>query len=391
MITQNDFVMEEKLKEIFVKKFETTPLIVKSPGRINLIGEHTDYNDGFVLPASIDKYAYVALQKRDDDKISLYSIDFEEQHEACLNDLSSPEKHWPVYILGVVDQLLKAGFSIKGFNLVICGTVPIGAGMSSSAAVECATVFALNELFGLGIAKIDMVKMAQKAEHEFAGVKCGIMDQFASMFGKSNQLIRLDCRSLEFEYVPFLMKGIKIVLLDTNVKHSLASSAYNERRIQCEKGVELIQQYQPLVKSLRDVDMEMLDKYVLPVDELVYRRCKYVVEEIERTTKACNDLKEHDFISFGKKMFKTHEGLSTLYEVSCAELDFLISQVKNNPDVLGARMMGGGFGGCTINLVKEEAADDLIEKISIAYQKAIGRKLNYYHVSVDDGTSTVNR
>jgi galactokinase len=382
--------MEEKLKEIFVNKFATTPLIVKSPGRINLIGEHTDYNDGFVLPASIDKYAYVAIQKRDDDKISLYSIDFEEQHEASLNDLSSPGKHWPVYILGVVDQLLKAGFFIKGFNLVICGTVPIGAGMSSSAAVECATVFALNELFGLSIAKIEMVKMAQKAEHEFAGVKCGIMDQFASMFGKSNQLIRLDCCSLEFEYVPFLMQGIKIVLLDTNVKHSLASSAYNERRMQCEKGVEIIQHYQPQVKSLRDANMEMLDKYVLPVDEPVYRRCKYVVEEIERTTIACNDLKEDDIISFGKKMFDTHEGLTTLYEVSCVELDFLINQVKNNPDVLGARMMGGGFGGCTINLVKEEAADDLIEKISNAYENEMGRKLNYYHVSVQDGTSIVN-
>ncbi|MEO5947680.1 MAG: galactokinase, partial [Chitinophagaceae bacterium] len=361
------------------------------PGRINLIGEHTDYNDGFVLPASIDKYAYVAVQKRNDEKISLYSIDFEELHEASLNDLSSPGKHWPVYILGVVDQLHKAGFSINGFNLVICGTVPIGAGMSSSAAVECATVFALNELFGLSIAKIGMVKMAQKAEHKFAGVKCGIMDQFASMFGKSNQLIRLDCRSLEFEYVPFLMKGIKIVLLDTNVKHSLASSAYNERRMQCEKGVEIIQQYQPQVKSLRDADMKMLDKYVLPFDELVYRRCKYVVEEIERTTMACNDLKNDDIISFGKKMFETHEGLSTLYEVSCAELDFLISQVKDNPDVPGARMMGGGFGGCTINLIKEEVADDLIEKIFIAYEKELGRKLNYYHVSVEDGTSIVNR
>lgn len=382
--------MEDKLKEIYVKKYGATPLIVKSPGRINLIGEHTDYNDGFVLPASIDKYAYVALQKRDDEKISLYSIDFDEQHQATLNELSSPGKHWPVYILGVVDQLYQAGFSINGFNLVVCGTVPIGAGMSSSAAVECATIFALNELFGLGISKLEMVKMAQKAEHKFAGVKCGIMDQFASMFGRSNQLILLDCRSLEFEYIPFLMKGIKIILLDTNVKHSLASSAYNERRLQCEKGVELIQQIYPQVKSLRDANKEMLDKYVLPVDEVVYQRCKYVVEEIGRTTGACYDLKNDDIISFGKKMFETHEGLSTLYEVSCAELDFLINQVKNNPDVLGARMMGGGFGGCTINLVKEEGVLNLIENISIAYEKEIGKKLNPYHVAVQDGTSIVN-
>ena len=380
----------EVLKENFRERFHAAPMLFRSPGRINIIGEHTDYNEGFVLPAAIDKAAYVAISKRNDDNIQLASLAFNETY-ACRITEVQPLKSWTDYVLGVVDQLSKHGMVIGGFNLVLDGDIIIGAGLSSSAAVECSVIYALNELFALGLSKIQMVKMAQAAEHEFAGVKCGIMDQFASMFGKSNQLIRLDCRSLEFEYVPFLMKGIKIVLLDTNVKHSLASSAYNERRIQCEKGVELIQQYQPLVKSLRDVDMEMLDKYVLPVDELVYRRCKYVVEEIERTTKACNDLKEHDFISFGKKMFKTHEGLSTLYEVSCAELDFLISQVKNNPDVLGARMMGGGFGGCTINLVKEEAADDLIEKISIAYQKAIGRKLNYYHVSVDDGTSTVNR
>ncbi len=381
--------MEDNLKKIFIERFAAEPLMVKSPGRINLIGEHTDYNGGFVLPAAINKYAYVAIQKREDDKINLFSVDFKEAQEASLSNLQTPGKHWPVYILGVVDQLLKANFKISGFDLVLSGDVPIGAGLSSSAAVECATVFALNELFILGIDKMEMVKMAQKAEHEFAGVKCGIMDQFASMFGKENQLIRLDCRSLAYEYFPFHMEDFKVVLLDTHVKHSLASSAYNERREQCEKGVALIQQQYPQVKSLRDANLQMLKDYVLPNDESAYRRCKYVVEEIARTVNACEDLKNNDFVSFGKKMFETHEGLSKEYEVSCEELDFLIKQVENNPDVLGARMMGGGFGGCTINLVKDNAIKDLINTVSENYLKETGKNLTAYVVSIEDGTSII--
>lgn len=382
--------MVEELKKVFIEKFAATPILVKSPGRINLIGEHTDYNDGFVLPAAIDKYAYVAIQKREDKHINLFSVDFNEAQEATLPELTTEGKHWPVYILGVVDQLLKSNYALTGFNLVLCGDVPIGAGLSSSAAVECATILALNELFNLGISKMEMVKMAQKAEHEFAGVKCGIMDQFASMFGKENNLIRLDCRSLQYEYFPFYVPGCQVVLMDTHVKHSLASSAYNERRAQCEKGVAIIQPFFPQVKSLRDVNLQMLQQYVFPVDELVYRRCKYVVEEIERTVNACTDLIKNDFISFGKKMFQTHEGLSNDYAVSCRELDFLIQQVKDNPAVLGARMMGGGFGGCTINLVKENEAEVLIEKISKAFQKETGSTLSAYKVTIQDGASVID-
>lgn len=376
--------MQQQLRKIFVEKFQSTPLLVKSPSRINLIGEHTDYNEGFVLPASIDKYIYFAISKRKDDTIHLYSLEYNESQTASLQDLSTPGKQWPVYVLGVVDQLQKNGYRISGFNLMFDGDVPIGAGMSSSAAVECATIFSLNELFGLGIPKIEMVKMAQLAEHEFAGVKCGIMDQFASMFGKAGHVIRLDCRSLEYEYVPFDMKGIKIVLLDTNVKHSLASSAYNERRTQCEAGVAKIQQHIPGVKSLRDATIKMLGDYV--TNPVVYQRCKYVVEEIERLQHACADLNNGDMNAFGKKMYATHDGLSKLYEVSCTELDCLVDAVRIHPSVLGARMMGGGFGGCTINLVKETEVEKIINTVSETYKSKMNKELSAYIVTIESGT-----
>ncbi len=380
--------MHQHLKKRFEEKFKARPLLVKSPGRINIIGEHTDYNDGFVLPASVDKYIQVAINKRTDDAIHLYSVAFNEEQIASLQNLSSTGKQWPVYLLGVVDQLQKKGCQISGFNLMIDGDIPIGAGMSSSAAVECATIFALNELFQLDISKMEMVKMAQMAEHEFAGVKCGIMDQFASMFGRDGHVIRLDCRSLEYEYFPFNMPGIKIVLFDTNVKHSLATSEYNERRHQCEAGVALIQQFNPAVKSLRDVTMQMLDVHVK--DPLVYQRCKYVVEEIERLQLACTDLQNGNMHSFGKKMFETHDGLSKLYEVSCDELDCLVNAVRNSPAVLGARMMGGGFGGCTINLIKEEAVEELIKEVTALYKKQMKKELETYIAKLEDGTRLIS-
>ncbi len=239
------------------------------------------------------------------------------------------------------------------------GDVPIGSGLSSSAAVECATAFALNELFQLGIEKMDLAFIGQKAEHEFARVMCGIMDQFASVFGKKDHVIRLDCQSMEYEYEPLKLEGYKILLLNTNVKHSLASTEYNTRRQQCEAGVELVKSHHPEVKTLRDVTMPMLDKYVANEDPVIYKRCKYVVEENERLLAACEDLKRGDIRSMGKRMYQTHDGLSKEYEVSCKELDFLVEAVRNNPEVLGARMMGGGFGGCTINIVKESSIKEI--------------------------------
>lgn len=381
--------MKDILKQIFVEKFNTEPLIIRSPGRINIIGEHTDYNNGFVLPAAIDKAIYIAISKRDDDMIALHAANFKEDFTVKIAEVTPSKKSWPNYILGIVDQLKKLNKNISGFNAVVDGDVPLGAGLSSSAAVECATVFALNELFGLKLDKFEMVKMAQAAEHAFAGVKVGIMDMFASMFGKKEHVIKLDCRSLEYEYVPFHLEGIKIVLLNTNVKHSLASTEYNTRRKECEQGVAWIKENHAEVNSLRDVTIEMLDEFVLPKNKLVYKRCRFIVEEIQRLLQACEDLKKDDISALGKKMFETHDGLSKDYEVSCKELDFLVDAVRNNKDVFGARMMGGGFGGCTINLVKEDAVESLINNVKIIYEEKMSLPLTAYVVSIEDGTSVL--
>jgi galactokinase len=375
------------LEAAFQKKFGTTCLIVRSPGRVNLIGEHTDYNDGFVLPAAIDKAAYVAIAKRTDHKVVMYATAFNQDFETSLKEIKTTTLGWPNYILGVIDQIQKTGLELGGCNLLIDGDIPIGAGLSSSAALECATLFAFNELFGLQFTKIQMAFMAQKAEHDFAGVHCGLMDMFASLFGKKDHVIKLDCRSLEYEYVPLDIKGYKILLLNTNVKHQLSSSEYNTRRIQCEQGITWIQQQEPTVNSLRDATIEMLEKYVLPKDILIYNRCKYVVEENSRLISACTDLENDDIEALGKKMFATHEGLKSLYEVSCPELDFLVDQVKEHPAVLGARMMGGGFGGCTINIVKEEAIESLVAMLEPLYEKHSQKQLSHYIASIETGTS----
>lgn len=385
----NSLPLIQNLLKKYKEVYNSEPLIVRSPGRVNIIGEHTDYNEGFVLPAAIDKAIYVAAERRNDDLLQLYSLDFKDKFEVNLKELEpSKEHHWANYIMGVADQLIKRGYSLGGFNLFLDGDIPIGAGLSSSAAVECATAYALNEIFALNISKGELVKIAQKAEHEFAGVMCGIMDQFASVFGKKDQVIKLDCRSLDYEYVPLKLNGIKIVLLNTNVKHSLASSEYNTRRLQCEKGVAMVKKQHPEVKSLRDVTLDMLDKYVSQ-DEIVYQRCKFVVEENIRLLEGCEDLKNGNIKSLGQKMFATHDGLSRDYEVSCKELDFLVDRVRNNPDVLGARMMGGGFGGCTINLVKEEAIDSLIQTLSKTYKEQMNLELTAYIAQIEDGTSAI--
>jgi galactokinase len=370
----------------FRERFGEQPLIVRSPGRVNIIGEHTDYNEGFVLPGAIDRAIYIAASKRNDDSVHLYSADFGEEYEVSLSNIAPSKQTWPNYILGVVDQLQIRGHHLRGFNAVVDGDVPIGAGLSSSAAVECATIFALNELFALRLDKLAMVKMAQQAEHSFAGVKVGIMDMFASMFGKKNHVIKLDCRSLEYEYVPFDLTGIKIVLFNTNVKHSLASTEYNTRREQCEQGVAWIRKYVPEVKSLRDVTMQMLEDFVLSKDKIIYKRCKYVVEEIQRLLMACEDLRRDDIKAMGERMFQTHEGLSKEYEVSCKELDFLVTRVKDHEAVLGARMMGGGFGGCTINLIKENAIAAITEEVGKIYQQQMNLPLTVYITEIQDGT-----
>ncbi len=379
----------KNIRNKFKELFGQNPLITRSPGRINMIGEHLDYNMGFVLPAAINKAIWLGIHKRDDDTICMHSLDYNDDFHTSIDAISPSGKLWPDYILGVVKQIQKKHKLSHGFNLVFGGDIPPGAGLSSSAALECATAFALNELFILDYEKMDLVRIGQAAENEFVGVKCGIMDQFASVFGKKEHLIRLDCRSLEYVYVPFHARNIKILLFDTRVKHSLADSAYNERREQCEKGVSLIQKYHTEVKSLRDASQEMLETCVKAVDETVYNRCTYVVSEIKRLLNGCIDLEKDDLISFGKRMFETHAGLKDLYEVSCTELDLLVDLVKDNPDVLGARMMGGGFGGCTINLVRAEAASAIIKKVSDTYLSDTGTEMLVYEVGIEDGTELV--
>jgi galactokinase len=387
IVSQSETSLVSRVVENFKSLFTGDPIIIRSPGRVNLIGEHTDYNNGFVLPAAINKAIYMAVSHRDDNALHLVSLDLDQHYTGETGNIVPTSLLWPDYILGVIGQLQHKGHLIGGFNCVFGGDIPLGAGLSSSAALECATAWSLNELFGLNLDRLTMVKLAQKAENEFVGMKCGIMDQFASVFGRKDHAIRLDCLSLDFEYVPFNTDGIRILLLDSNVKHSHASSEYNTRRRQCEAGVELIRANHPEVHSLRDVSPDMLDRYVAPVDPLVYKRCQYVVEENARLLAACGDLRKGDFASFGRRMFGSHEGLSRKYEVSCPELDFLVDKVKGQPGVLGARMMGGGFGGCTINLVEEEAIEKLVAYIAPLYAKAMDKELKVYIAQIEDGTS----
>ena len=380
--------LAQTVRNTFVQRFQAEPVVVRSPGRINLIGEHTDYNDGLVLPAAIDKAVYVAVQKNHLNLVRLVSQEYNDQVEVALADLApSSSKPWTNYILGVADQFQQRNFSVTGFDLVIAGDVPLGAGLSSSAAVECATAYALNEIFSFGLSRLELVKLAQLAEHEFAGVKCGIMDQFASVFGKPNHVIKLDCRSLEYDYVPFDLSGYKLVLFDSRVKHSLASTAYNKRREECELGVQLIQRQYPEVKSLRDATLSQVEECIKPVDQTIFKRCAYVVEEISRVEQACEALRHNDLHAFGQRMFQTHEGLSKAYEVSCVELDFLINEVKKFPAVIGARMMGGGFGGCTINLMAEQEMKRVTDLVTLSYQKQFAVTPGVYPVTPSAGTA----
>jgi galactokinase len=377
------------IQQIYKSKFDGSPAIFRSPGRINLIGEHTDYNDGFVLPAAIDKAVYLAVGPRKDAKISLFAVAYNDSFEVSLDEIDKTSRGWPNYILGVVHELQKRGYAPGGFNLVVDADLPAGAGLSSSAALECATAFALNDLFSLQLGRSEMIDIAQKAEHTYAGVMCGIMDQFASMFGRKGFVMKLDCRSMEYDYVPFSAEGLSILMLNTNVKHSLATTAYNTRRNECAQGLAWVQEAYPEAKALRDVTEIMLDKQALPRDRTIDKRCRFVVQEIKRLQDACSDLEIGDMHALGKKMFSTHNGLRNMYEVSCRELDFLVDAVANHPGVLGARMMGGGFGGCTINLVKQETVDELVSSLCKKYEAAMGLPLTAFTVQIENGTERI--
>ncbi|RNI28801.1 galactokinase [Rufibacter latericius] len=381
--------MVEDIVARFRELYKTEPVVARSPGRVNLIGEHTDYNEGFVLPAAINKEIYFAIAPNGTQTMRAHAFDLEESAEFDLTQVQRSDIGWANYLLGVVAQLQKANYEVKGFDLVFGGNIPIGAGLSSSAAVECGLAYALNYLYGYGIERFDMVKMAQKAEHEYALVMCGIMDQFASMFGKHNHVVKLDCRSLEYQYYPFNIDDYRIVLCDTQVKHSLASSEYNTRRQECETGVALLQKHYPEIHSLRDVTPEMLTQHQTEFDPVVYRRCTYVVQENLRVEEACQDLERGDLEAFGQKMFASHQGLQHDYEVSCPELDFLADKAKESDAVLGARMMGGGFGGCTINLVRLDKIDEFTRQMTEAYQQEYNITLKTYVAEIVDGSSLV--
>lgn len=369
----------------FKSLFQTEGELYFSPGRVNLIGEHTDYNGGFVLPGAIDKGMLAEIKPNGLDRIRAFALDLNEGAEFGMNEEDIPVQGWAKYIFGVVREITKRGGKVNGFDTVFSGDVPLGAGLSSSAALESTYAFALNDIYGLNIDKFELAKIGQATEHNYVGVKCGIMDQFASVFGKEGHLIRLDCRSLEFDYVPFDPKGYKVVLIDSVVKHELASSAYNKRRESCETVVKAIQKRHPEVTLLRDACLGMLSEVKAEVTAEDYMRAEYVIEEIQRLLDACEALKKGDYVTVGEKMYGTHHGMSKLYEVSCEELDFL-NDVAKECGVTGSRVMGGGFGGCTINLVPEDKYDSFVETAVASFTKKFGKAPKVYPVRIGGGS-----
>ena len=375
----------------FYQRYGYAPQLVRAPGRVNLIGEHTDYNGGYVLPAAIDKEIIFAVGLNGTDAARLYAHDKGEAHEVALGSeaVCPGNVLWANYLLGVVAQFQQRGVVVPGFDCVFGGNVPMGAGLSSSAAVECGLAFALDLLLHTGLSRLELARMSQRAEHQFAGVQCGIMDQFASLFGRPGQVVRLDCRSLEYEYFPFESDAYHLVLCNSGVKHSLASSEYNTRRAECEQGVAALRRHYPLVQTLRDVTLTQLEAHRAELAPVVYRRCRYVVEENLRVEAACQHLGAGDMAAFGQQMYASHAGLRDDYAVSCPELDALVRIASAHPGVLGARMMGGGFGGCTINLVRAEAVADFIAHATAAYRRELGLVLETYQTTIVGGVGTL--
>ncbi|HCD77957.1 MAG TPA: galactokinase [Prevotella sp.] len=382
----------EYVRSRFIKHFDgQTGSIYASPGRINIIGEHTDYNGGFVFPGAIDKGIMCEIRPNGTDKVRAYSIDLKDLVEFDVNDEKGPKASWARYIYGIVQEMKKLGVDVKGFNTAFAGDVPLGAGLSSSAALESCYAFALNDLFGNNkVSKWDLVLAGQATEHNYCGVNCGIMDQFASVFGKEGKLMRLDCRSREFEYFPFEPKGYKLVLVDSVVKHELASSAYNDRRKSCENVVAKLKEKYPekTIETLRDADWDMLQSVNGDVSDEDMSRAVYVLGEKDRVLAVCDALNAGDYETVGKKMYETHHGLSKDYEVSCEELDFLNDIAKEN-GVTGSRIMGGGFGGCTINLVKDELYDKFIADAKDKYKAKYGKEPKIYNVVISEGSHKV--
>lgn len=372
--------MKELLAKQFAQRFATNPVFYASSGRINLIGEHTDYNGGFVFPGAIDKYIMAAINVNGTDKVRVYSADLQESAEFGLQETDAPKEQWARYIFGVCREVIKRGFTVKGFDTVFAGNVPLGAGLSSSAALESCFAYALNDLFNENkIDKFELAKIGQSTEHNYCGVNCGIMDQFASVFGKKNCLMRLDCRSLEYEYFPFDPQGYKLVLVNSKVKHELVDSPYNKRRESCERVAATLG-----VETLRDATMDMLNAKKADVTEEDYKRAEYVIGEKQRVLDVCDALEKGDYETVGRLMYETHYGLSKQYEVSCEELDFL-NDIAKECKVTGSRIMGGGFGGCTINLVKDELYDHFVETAKTRFNEKYGHEPVIIDVVISDG------
>lgn len=372
--------MEEKIKAIFKEKFGEDGTLYASAGRINLIGEHTDYNGGYVFPGAIDKVIMAELRPNGTDKVRVFSIDINESAEFGLKEEDAPSQQWARYIFGICREIIKRGGTVKGFDAVFAGNVPLGAGLSSSAALESCFAFALNDMYnGNTIDKFELARIGQSTEHNYCGVNCGIMDQFASVFGKKDHLMRLDCRSMEFEYFPFKADGYKLVLLDSKVKHALVDSPYNKRRQSCERVAAQLG-----IETLRDATMEMLDSIKTDITAEDYFRAKFVIEEKDRVLDVCAALERGDFETVGKKMYETHRGLSKDYEVSCVELDYL-NDIAAECGVTGSRIMGGGFGGCTINLVKDDVYDNFIATAKRKFNEKYGHEPVVYPVVISDG------
>ncbi|TDN93432.1 galactokinase [Salegentibacter sp. 24] len=360
---------------------------VASPGRINLIGEHTDYNHGFVMPSAIDKKIHFKFRKNAHDNLCrIYSETFETYAEFNLNQISKSKNSWENYLLGVLDEIQKCEKKLSGFDCIINSELPIGAGISSSAALECGFASGLNSLFNLNLSQMEIVKLSQKAENNFVGNNCGIMDQFASVMSKRNHFIKLDCNSLEAEFIPAEIQNCKLLLLNTNVSHNLAESEYNTRRQECENAVAIIQQKYSAVSSLRQVTFEMLEEFKEEIGPKSLKRCHYVLDENERVLKTEKALQEGNLKALGELMYASHRGLQYQYEVSCPELDFLVDFAEDKDFIYGSRMMGGGFGGCTINLIESDKIENYFEEVKKAYQEKFNITLTPITVVPDEGT-----
>ena len=381
----------ERVTRAFEERFGRPALVVRSPGRVNLIGEHTDYNLGFVLPAAVDRAIWLALSPRADARCRFFAVDLSERYEASLDALEKSEVHWANYLLGILSELTGEGHRLGGLDCAFGGDIPIGSGLSSSAALECGFAFAVNELFALGYEREKLARLGQRSENRFVGVNCGIMDQFASLLGRDGRLIRLDCRDLSYEYVPFERRDLRLVLCDTQIRRALATSEYNVRRAQCEAGVTTIARHRPEVHSLRDATLEMLEAHRGELGPVVFARCAYVVRENQRVVEACAALGRGDFLGFGRLMNLSHAGLSGEYQVSCAELDALASAAQAVPGVLGSRMMGAGFGGCTINLVEEGALPLFEGRMEETFRQKLGKEPVLHVCRLTGGTEIARK